>query len=287
LTVADGVVYLRVDGSIAKFDPATFKVSLVYDASRSGMYISCSGPIASDGQGHLYVTDCHSIVSIDLQSGNFTRIAGAQQDYNFADGAGPVARFNNPQDFALNGNDLYVADQNNNAIRKIALSTGTVSTVAGKPMMCGFAEGTGMAAQFCNPSGLAFDGAGTMYIADGSNNRVRAMTVPGYVVSTFAGMNQGAADGTGTAASFYGPNKLTFDANKQSLLVSDTFNDLLRKIDLGTKMVTTLAGTVGKPAVMPGSLPAQLNQPDAIALAPWGDLLMFTPRENSILQIRY
>ena len=106
-----------------------------------------------------------------------------------------------------------------------------VSTVAGTGIP-GSADGTGAAASFSAPQGITVDNAGNLYVADGGNDLIRKIS-PAGVVTTIAGSgNQGASNGTGTSASFAGPDGLVVDASGNNLYVADTFNNLIRKIVL-------------------------------------------------------
>src|SRR4029077_2554515 len=131
---------------------------------------------------------------------------GAVGKTGSTDGSGSTARFYSPAGITRDSaGNLYVADLNNSTIRKIT-SAGIVSTFAGTAGVYGSADGTGAAAQFYFPYGVAVDGGGNVYVADTSNTTIRKIT-SARVVTTLAGSPGavGAADGTGSAAQFYYP----------------------------------------------------------------------------------
>ena len=115
-----------------------------------------------------------------------------------------------------------------------------VTTLAGSGSS-GSANGTGTAASFNYPWGVTVDGSGNVYVADAYNHLIRKITAAG-VVTTLAGSgSQGSANGTGTAASFNGPNDIAVDGSG-NVYVADAQNHLIRKIT-SAGVVTTFAGS--------------------------------------------
>jgi hypothetical protein len=158
----------------------------------------------------------------------------------YLDAVGGGAQFVNPNGIGVDASgNIYVAEQNNHRIRKIT-ATGVVTTFAGSGV-AGFADNTGVLAQFSSPSGVACDAAGNVYIGDEGNHCIRRIT-PGGVVTTLAGLGgtSGFADGIGTAARFNNPARLSIDA-LGNLYVPDAANHRIRRVTPGG-VVTTIAG---------------------------------------------
>jgi sugar lactone lactonase YvrE len=166
-------------------------------------------------------------------------LAGSGADGS-ADGNGVGASFYFPRGVAIDASgNLYVADLGINKIRKIS-TAGVVSTLAGSGTF-GNANGTGVAASFKHPSGIAVDASGIIYVADTENNKIRKITAAG-VVSTFAGSGTGGSiDGTGVGASFDHPFGIAVDASG-TVYVADTYNNKIRKITPAGE-VSTFAGS--------------------------------------------
>jgi hypothetical protein len=185
-----------------------------------------------------------------------------------ADGTGTGAQFFGPQGLRIDASgNVFVADTNNHTIRKVVPSTGVVTTVAGLAGNSGSADGTGSAARFNFPSGVAVDAQGNLYIADTDNHTIRAIASSG-AVSTLAGLagNSGGADGTGSGARFNSPSDLAVDSSG-NIYVADTDNFTIRKIVSSTGAVSTLAGLAGTSASTDGlGSAARFYHPAGIAV---------------------
>ncbi len=201
-------------------------------ADGTGAAASFSGPfdITTDGI-NLYVADTgnNTVRKLVIATGVVTTLAGTAGTSGHADGTGAAASFNGPMGITTDGASLYVADANNNTIRKIVIATGVVTTLAGTAGTSGHADGTGAAASFSFPNDITTDGT-NLYVADTNNNTVRKMVIATGVVTTLAGTagTSGHADGTGAAASFNGVFGITTDGTK--LYVCDVNNDTIRAI---------------------------------------------------------
>ncbi len=233
--------------------------------------------IAVDAGGTAYVSEDGShLLRRVLADGTVTTVAGSPNGAGAADGIGTAARFRAPAGLAVDvrGN-VFVADAGNHAIRQFAPG-GQVTTLAGQlppdgqysmGPNSGAADGTGGAASFSLPTGLALDAAGNLYVADYNNNEIRKVT-PAGTVSTVAGFapgrSRGATDGTGTTARFGGPNGVAVTANGV-VFVADTGNHTIRRIS-ATGEVTTFAGKAGEAGYADGvGSAARFNFPTYLA----------------------
>ncbi|WP_219621531.1 NHL repeat-containing protein [Cupriavidus pauculus] len=196
--------------------------------------------VAVDASGNVYVADQgNNLIRKITPTGVVSTLAGSGSSGS-ADGTGAAASFSYPYGVAVDASGtVYVADTFNHEIRKIT-STGVVSTLAGSGSS-GSADGTGTAASFSTPFGVAVDASGNVYVADQGNQLIRKITPTG-VVSTLAGSGSlGSTDGIGTAASFNAPSGIAVDASG-NVYVVDQGSHAIRKIT-PTGVVSTLAGS--------------------------------------------
>jgi sugar lactone lactonase YvrE len=236
----DGSVWRNLtNGTIATLPPGV--VSTLAGTGTAG-FIDGTGTaaqfsnpygVACDASGNVYVADRDNarIRRIVVATGAVSTLAGSGTA-GFADGTGTAARFNSPTGVACDASgNLYVADQTNARIRGIVVTTGAVNTLAGSSQ-AGFADGTGAAAQFYGPTGVACDASGNVYVADPYAYTIRRIVVATGVVSTLAGTAYSApgyVDGTGSAARFNYPWGVVCDGSG-NVYVADQANNRIRLV---------------------------------------------------------
>ena len=201
-----------------------------------------------DTNDDVYVVDRLNYVirKIDASTGIVTTVAGTgQPGYNGDGGPATSAQMREPNDCFLDGRGgLLVADVRDQRVRRLDLASGVMTTFAGN----GEKERTGdglpaLEARILGARAVCMDGAGNTYIAEREGNGVRKVDANG-VMSTVAGTGEFGYTGDGgpaTAATWGGPKAIRCD-HGGNLLVVDTENHAIRRIDAATGIVTTVAG---------------------------------------------
>ena len=192
--------------------------------------------VAYDPSGYIYVSD-YSGSTIRKISTNapyaVTTLAGLSGNRAEVNGTGNAAAFNHPEGIVYDGsNYLYVCDNGGSTIRRVTVATGAVITIAGASGLASELDNaTGTSARFNGPSGIVYDGAGSLYVTDNLGNTIRKIsTTAPYAVSTFVISTAGLS----------GPQGLTIDASGY-LEVADAGHNLIRTIT-PSGLVLTLAG---------------------------------------------
>jgi sugar lactone lactonase YvrE len=204
--------------------------------------------------------------------GQVTTVAGTGSS-GYKNAVGTAAQFNTPE--AITGDasgNLYVADDHNNAIRMIA-PDGTVTTVAGSLTGAqGDVNGTGTAALFYHPDGITMDASGNLFVSDGRNNKIKKITLPAGVVTTFA-----------TLTSTSGPAGLRFDGSGNLIVAQQGTSQIIQITPGGT--VTTIAGSGGSGSADGTGTAAQFNFPSDLTLDGSGNIFVADYLNNEIRKI--
>ena len=297
-------------------------------AEGKGTTVAFNNPVALavNAAGTLYVAEAtNHIIRMVTAAGQSSTVAGTPQVAGYQDGPGATAAFNTPSDVAMDGaGNLFVADAGNQVIRKIT-AAGVVTTLAGTPGTAGFLDGAAATATFNQPSALALDGLGNVYVADTGNGAIRLISSGGVVSTVAKGYTQVQGLAVDAAGNVYaadaGVNALyvisglkasTLLAGKpgvtgsadgaalsatfnhptrltldaaDNLYVTDAFNDTIRKLTPGGA-VTTVVGQAGLDTMLPGNLPGALANPSGIAVAPATGLL-FICVPDAILSVQF
>jgi sugar lactone lactonase YvrE len=243
--------------------------------------------IVLDNSGNIYISDTfNSVVRKISSSGIISTFAGTGTPGSTGDGAAAtLATLDRPIGLALDSTGrLYIADTNGSRIRMVA-TDGTISTVAGTGVVGSVGDGGPATSALLNrPQGIAFDAAGSLYIADSANHLIRKVTTDG-TITTVAGNGTAGFSGDGgpaTQASLWYPKGVLVDA-AGNLLIVDSFNSRIRVVaPNGT--ITTLAGSgiIGDQGDGDDALKAQLRFPSSVALAASGKLYIADTQNSRI-----
>ena len=239
--------------------------------------------VAVDAAGNLAIADQSNdrIRVVNATTGVITTVAGKESS-GFSGDGGPAtaAELYLPAGVTFGAaGDLFIADQQNNRIRRVDATAGIITTVAGNGS-AGFSGDGGLAtaAQLNAPSGVAFDAAQNLFIADRFNSRIRRVDAATGTITTVAGdgtFGFGGDGGPATAAQLNYPYSVGVDA-AGNVLIPDTTNERLRRIDARTGIITTIAGN-GTPSFSGDGGPAttaQIGFVPGVAVDPAGNLFI-------------
>jgi len=280
----DVIRKITTAGVVSTFITAQLVNNAIVSGGFTGGGFYTPGALAVDSKGNLYFVNGNQIWEMTT-AGALAPIAGNGQSGS-QDGPAFQAEFYSPQGLAVDkAGNVYVADAGNSTVRMIS-TAGTVSTVAGVATVYGTADGTGSAARFSQPSGIAVDSSGNLYVTDaGTNFTIRKITSGG-VVTTLAGTAGafGNVDGTGAAAEFSYQNAIAIDANGNLFVTQG--NNVIREIT-SSGAVTTIAGMPGTAGSADGTgAKALFNDPFGIAVDANGNVFV-ADSHNYTIRERY
>lgn len=250
--------------------------------------------VATDAVGNVYIADYynHRVRMVKADSGAITTIAGYGASSFSGDGAcATLATLNYPAAVAVDSSgNVYIADQYNNRVRRVDSVSGVITTLAGIGSAAFSGDGgPATAAQLYYPLGVAVDGNDNVYIADTNNQRVRKVDAETGVITTVAGIGSAGFAGDGglaIRAQLYTPDGVAVDSTG-NLYIADTNNHRVRKVDVSTGVITTVAGTGGAgfsgdggPATL-----AQLYYPEAITVDSSGHFFIGDRGNNRVRMV--
>ncbi len=205
--------------------------------------------VAADSAGNLYFADYYFNQVFKVSAAGIITLLAGTGKYGYGGDGGPAtsALLYDPAAVALDaaGANLYIADSDNEAIRRVNLATGIITTVAGNGSLGASGDnGAATLAKLNTPFGVALDAAGNIYIADSGNNKIRKVTASTGIITTIAGTGTSNYTGNGgkaTAANLAGPLGLAVDPSG-NIYIADTQNNVVRKVTAATGIITGYAG---------------------------------------------
>ena len=250
--------------------------------------------IAVDALGNVYVADYgnHVIRKHTALNGKIATVAGTGVAGSTGDGGlATAAKLFHPTGLALDAaKNLYIADADNNKIRKIAVASGKIFTIAGSSLIGDAGDGgQAIAAKLNKPSAVALDASNNIYIADEGNHRIKKVNASTGIITTVVGIGTAGYTGDGglaTAAQLNAPTALVLDASG-NIYISDNGNNVVRKVTVATGVITTLAGTGVAGFAGDGGLAtmALLDNPRSIVLDAASNLYIADANNNRIRMV--
>lgn len=239
-----------------------------------------------DGDGNIFIADSNNQRIREVTTDGIIRtIVGTGVIGSTGDGkAGITAKIKYPKTVFRMGDTLYWSGFENR-VRKLDLSTGLVSNVAGSTT-AGYVDGSSAEARFNQPQRMQLDSAGNIYLADTGNSAIRRIDASSGQVTTVAGTGvrgNGGTSGVATSFALNQPRGIALDGDT-TLYIADSQNHRLRKVDLSTGMLTSLS-TLGKGYAGDGGpvSAARFYQPRGLSISPAGDLVV-ADTYNSLLR---
>jgi hypothetical protein len=242
--------------------------------------------VAFDSAGNWYIADfinCR-IRKVTVATGDISTVAGnGTCGYN-SDGILAVnAELNGPNSVAIDSaGNIYIADDTNNRIRKVTVSTGYISTVAGTGTAGYSGDGAAAtSAKLDGPAGVALDTLGNIYIADRVNSRIREVTISTGYIGTVAGSSTSCGSPTSvcgdgsaaTSAQLNGPNAVALDSSG-NIYIADSGDNRIRKVTVSSGDISTVAGNGTAAYLGDGgaATSAEINDPSGVALDSSGNI---------------
>ncbi|MGO9094120.1 MAG: hypothetical protein ACLQGV_02765 [Bryobacteraceae bacterium] len=255
-----GNLYIADDGNCRIRRVAAATGIITTAAGNGGNFSGDGGPATSaqlwmpfgmavDGSGNLYIPDLYNrrVRKVAAATGIITTVAG-NGSYGYSGDGGPAtsAQLSAVYSVAVDGaGNLYIGDNDNQRIRKVAAATGIITTVAGYGTQGYWGDqGPATSALLSDPDGVAVDASGNLYIAEWGNSVIRKVTAATGIITTVAGTGTSGYWGDGgpaTSAMLNNPEQVAVDGSG-NIYIADSGNCRVRKVAAATGIITTVAG---------------------------------------------
>ncbi len=250
--------------------------------------------VAVDSHGNIYIADTNNnrVRKVDATTGVITTVAGTGSSGYYGNNLPATSAWlSAPRGIALDSaGNIYIADTNNYRIRKVNVTTGVITAVAGSGAYGYFGDnGSATSTGLASPRGLAVDGSGNIYIADTNDNRIRKVDATTGVITTVAGNGASGYSGdnvAATSAAIYMPFGVSVTISGD-IYIADTYNHRIRKVDAITGLITTIAGsgTFGFAGDYGPATAANINNPSGVAFDSTGNVYIADMSNSRIRKI--